>query len=346
MHSDIILNICGFTFIPMKIHVRIYINVMYFLTIIRLFLIEVKSKKRVLCEKTKIYDEVVNKWHDNYFQFILDHPNKKWEWYALSSNDNIRADIVLKNYHMPWVWDELHRNPSITGIFMPSNSSFAIWNVVVKHPDKPWDWGALSYNPNITWNIVEKHPDKPWDWRRLSYNPGITWDIVQKYPDKPWDWQGLSYNESVATWDIVQKHPDKPWDWEGLCYNPSFATWDIVQKHPDKPWNFTALSRNISWDIVEKHPEMPWDWHSLSSNPGVTWDIVEKNPKIPWIWNTLCWNSMSVARKKYIENQLFKKYTAWFVQSDLKRELMENRWHPCNMNKWAGWGFDTEDVEC
>ena len=148
---------------------------------------------------------------------------------------------------------------------------------------------------------------------------------MQNNPDKPWDWCCLSINPSVATWDIVQKYPNKPWDWLCLSWNPCVATWDIVQKYPNKPWDWTGLCGNpsvvTSWDIMKNNPEKPWRWYGLSKNP------------------------MTLGRKKYIQDQLFQRFTQWFIKSDLKRELMENRWHPRNMEKWPGWGFEEEYME-
>jgi hypothetical protein len=53
---------------------------------------------------------------------------------------------------------------------------------------------------------------------------------------------------------------------------------------------------------------------------------------------------MTLGREKYIQHQLFRRATQWFIKSDLKRELMEQMWHPRNMGKWPGWGFE-EAVE-
>ena len=53
-------------------------------------------------------------WSETWFQFILENPDKLWNWCYLSANPNITWDIVCAN------------------------------------PDKPWNWGFLSLNPNIT----------------------------------------------------------------------------------------------------------------------------------------------------------------------------------------------------
>ena len=71
----------------------------------------------------------------NWFQFILDHPEKNWYWFYLSFNPNIT------------------------------------WEIIQAHPEKPWDWRYLSANPNITWEIIQANPHIQWDWYWLSRNP-------------------------------------------------------------------------------------------------------------------------------------------------------------------------------
>ena len=70
----------------------------------------------------------------SFFEFVMENPDKPWNWYWLSANPNITMEIVAAN------------------------------------PDAPWDWSWLSANPNITWEIVKANPDKPWNYSRLSWN--------------------------------------------------------------------------------------------------------------------------------------------------------------------------------
>ena len=104
------------------------------------------------------YKDLENEWYYYWFQFILDNPDKPWDWMWLSCNPNIT------------------------------------WEIIQDNPDKPWDWMWVSCNPNITWKIIRDNPDKPWNWYMISENPNITWDIVQDNPDKPWDWEEISDN--------------------------------------------------------------------------------------------------------------------------------------------------------
>jgi len=42
----------------------------------------------------------------------------------------------------------------------------------------------------------------------------------------------------------------------------------------------------------------------------------------------------------YVDIHMSAKLSQWFIKSDLKRELMENLWHPANMEKWSGGGYE------
>ena len=82
-------------------------------------------------------EELLEEKRLEWFQFILDNPDKSWDW------------------------DEISGNPNIS------------WKIVKDNPDKPWNWYHLSYNPNITLQYVKENPDKNWDWEWLSENPNI-----------------------------------------------------------------------------------------------------------------------------------------------------------------------------
>ena len=75
--------------------------------------------------RTKINDLFCQK----FWQFILDNPDKPWDWEWISKNPNINWEIIENNH------------------------------------DKDWDWYWISNNPNITWEIIENNPDKDWHWR-------------------------------------------------------------------------------------------------------------------------------------------------------------------------------------
>ena len=100
-----------------------------------------------------------------WFQYILDNPDKGWNYKYLSYNPNIT------------------------------------WEIVKANPDKDWNYYLLSGNPNITWEIVKANPEKPWNYCYLSANPNITWEIVKANPEKPWNYLYLSLN-SMGKYDL------------------------------------------------------------------------------------------------------------------------------------------------
>ena len=83
---------------------------------------------------TDEYKKLEKHWSEYWAQFIIDNPNKLWNWNWLSGNPNLTWDIVQTNL------------------------------------DKKWNWFNLSQNLNITWDIIQQNRDKPWDWNLLSDN--------------------------------------------------------------------------------------------------------------------------------------------------------------------------------
>jgi hypothetical protein len=56
------------------------------------------------------YEKAIAKWSERWFQFILNHPEKDWDWKELSANPNITLEIIEKYIDKPWNWYLLSRN--------------------------------------------------------------------------------------------------------------------------------------------------------------------------------------------------------------------------------------------
>ena len=84
------------------------------------------------------------------------------------------------------------------------------------------------------------------------------------------------------------------------------------------------------------------NWSNLSANTNITWDTLLTSKYKATDWAT---DWYSADRDEYINTQMIKKLQKWFVKSDVKRELMEKLWHPRNMHKWSGWGYDILEEE-
>ena len=49
-----------------------------------------------------LYDEFLDEWSEEWFQFIKENPDKPWDYYSLSDNQNITWKIVQDNPDNPW----------------------------------------------------------------------------------------------------------------------------------------------------------------------------------------------------------------------------------------------------
>ena len=53
---------------------------------------------------TMKYKDLKEEWSLRWFTYILDHPDKDWNWERLSRNPNVTWNIIENNLDKPWVW--------------------------------------------------------------------------------------------------------------------------------------------------------------------------------------------------------------------------------------------------
>lgn len=145
----------------------------------------------------------------------------KWCWIDLSVNPGISVDKILANSQLPWRWEYVLSNPTITEEQVQLILSRRKCN---NHDDNNGDSyefeGAISVNPNLPTDFIiasctNATPIAPssaqlsgelekerleklenfWSWRQLSENPNLTAQIVLDYSDKPWSWENISDNK-------------------------------------------------------------------------------------------------------------------------------------------------------
>ena len=75
----------------------------------------VYTKTKVIkVTRLNLYDEFLNEWSREWFQYILDNPNKRWNYNVLSSNSNITWDVIQANkLNIKWNDEGICRNPNI-----------------------------------------------------------------------------------------------------------------------------------------------------------------------------------------------------------------------------------------
>ena len=165
------------------------------------------------------------------------------------------------------------------------------------------NWSNICRNTNpkiikVLEKIIETNLDKI-DWVILSANPSAIC-ILEKYPDKM-NWIALSRNKNAM--HILEKNLDKI-DWDYLCTNPSAIS--LLEKNMDKiNWTYLSINPNAI-HLFEKNIDKV-DWRIMSLNPNI-------------------YNYDYNALKERMKN------------SGIARGIMENRFHPRNMDNWESWG--------
>jgi hypothetical protein len=197
----------------------------------------------------QLYTNALDSWRHAYFQFILDHLDYSWDWFALSENPNITLETVLQHPELPWDWYGLSMNPTV-----------ATWKIVQQHPDLPWNWTGLSRNPDVaTWEIVQQHPDLEWNWNALTSNPNITLDLAIDHPEYPWDWDLF---DGVSKFDFYRFDKDE----YDLCTYSDLPTLIETIEIGQDVWGIYE-NPNLDWGILQHYPNHPWNWSQLSDNP-------------------------------------------------------------------------------
>ena len=191
----------------------------------------------------------------------------------------------------------------------------------------------LSHNPGAI-HYLAQHVDLAC-WRELSSNPEAIWLLAQ-YPENI---DTFEFSRNPKAVPYLERHLDKV-DWSGLTLNPNPAAMALLEKHADLlPWHQKDstgfdhipcqwLSENPnSIAYFEKYPQHI-KWEYLSKNPNAV-HLLEQNPdKIDWF--RMCANP---AIFEY-------DYQAMSQSRPFTEELMQNRFHPKNMDKFINWGFE------
>ena len=166
-------------------------------------------------------------------------------------------------------------------------------------------------NPVI--HIIEANPEKI-VWVYLCDRPT---DKRQK-PDII-DWYFLSATPTAIPY--LKKNLDKV-NWNSLSRNP--AAISILQQNQDKI-NWYLLSENpAAIHMLEANPEKI-KWSNLCRNSAAIHILQQNTDKIDW---------SILSQNPAIYEYDYKNMTQPFTE-----ELMANRFHPNNVDKFESWGF-------
>lgn len=187
------------------------------------------------------------------FEYILNNPDKNWNWYCISKNKNVSWDFIKTHIHnksvYPWNSQGLAHNPNITYEIITENYD------ILKNKICMYSVNAMKKmdfsDPNITNYIVS--------YECLSSNPFLDFAFVDKqlnFQSQDWDWKQLSKNPNITKW-FIDKHFDKLYI-KKLIKNVAFTY--TMLKDLLKFRNFEQGSELYS---IAKNPNFTIKWYRL-----------------------------------------------------------------------------------
>jgi hypothetical protein len=266
----------------------------------------------------------------------------KTNWNLISMNPHSKR--ILEKYPGNIAWNTLSAN----------TSEWAM-ELLEKHPEKI-DYDFLSTNKS-SWamELLEKHP-KNIEWGSLSENPcSSAQKILQTYPEKI-VWVRMARNKSVWAVQMMEEELYKnPINSQMLwmcymCMNPYARTLleNHIKKEPKFKIHYGCLSQNPSeWAVklleeeCERNPEKNnIDWYMLVENPcPLAMDLLEKKYLVrdPEIKSRNLYGLSANPNIFVYDYQKMKE-----PKNQLHEDLIQTMFHPRNMERFDGWGFDIE----
>jgi hypothetical protein len=109
----------------------------------------------------------------------------------------------------------------------------------------------------------------------------------------------------------------------------------LLEKNLDKV-DWSQLSRNPNAiHLLEKNLDKV-DWSQLSRNPNAIHLLEQNLDKVEWNWLSTNPNIFTYDYNA-MKDRMFR--------GGVKEYLMKDRFHPQNLHKFKGWGFDAYDDE-
>ena len=268
-------------------------------------------------------------------------------WIALSKTETNEAiDILAKNINQI-CWYRL--------AFNSCEKAAQLWlNNQERHQSIDWLWFSLNTS-NTAMDFLEKNLDKV-SWNDLSRNPcDGALRILMAHPNEI-IWYHLSMNSSSKAIELLKNNFTKI-NWDSLFYNKHKDALELILHNLDKI-NWLLLSYSNSSKVLKllQINQDQINWYALSNNksPLALKLLLENQDKINWnclskmhsfeAIQLLSHNPDKINWQELSENPFIFEYDYDSMRdhcSIFKDELLEDRFHPDNLVKMRGWGFNT-----
>lgn len=204
-------------------------------------------------------------------KWLLQFPNKSWDWGHIHKNPKFEFDWVYKFQNESWNWKEL--------------SKLATIQLLRQYPMFKWDWEVVTRSSKVSKTDMANNTDLPWCVSLVKFNDIITDDditFLRTYQNEI-DWECISTNAPLC---IVRENMNLPW----FHYVINLEKYPITQNDldflhetsNDYIWNWAKLAYITPFQLIVKNKHMDWEPEMLSLNPTVTYDDVQNHSDLPW----------------------------------------------------------------
>ena len=127
-------------------------------------------------------------------------------------------------------------------------------------------------------------------------------------------------------------------DWPSLCMNKNPRAIKIIEKNlhklDSKCWSLLSINQNAIHILENNVEKVNWDALLYNQNAG---HLLDQRQNI----ETIDWETFSANPAMF---EVDYNYLKQRMKNTFAEELIANRFHPKNMDKWFSWGFDENMV--
>lgn len=235
---------------------------------------EIKWNYRILSDNPNITPDIRSKY-------------PQYPWKPLKAKKVSKKNDIEKKSKQPIFRNMLKQSAGLHEDRFDLSSSLKInWQIVRDNPTIPWDWNKLTINPSISLQDILGNSNYPWNWNELSYHKDLIKENI--LPGKLWNWPYLSKRFCIP-WDQIHDHNQIDYTNNYLLNNllaDGILTPEFIESHPEINWFTNSLVKNESLSIdylLSIYDKIPnFDLLTIIFRHDFKWNIIFRYQNIDW----------------------------------------------------------------
>lgn len=223
----------------------------------------------------------------DWFNFILQHPDREWDFDEMISNPRITWEIIQQNLYYPDTEEYRQKFPEFAG------------------QPIPWRLELFGSNYNLTMELILEHPEITFSY---YYDTSITFTQMYqaKYPDTP-EW-GDRRNQPIPFFDddAADVCSKKNLTMEEVLAHPDFFTPDIMHHLLDNE-NILNYPLRLNGRLV------CWDPHLELTEDNMKAVLIARKGSAPQIIDNMSFLMQTLPHEKLASYLVDNKRIPWWV---------------------------------